>query len=176
MPSDSVAVKKTFRETGLPWTIQIAVADVPAADWLAFASRRNLFAASFGPHGARHCGIELLRVQGGETRELQRRATSVRFRRRRFSRVQDTADGDVPSHRTAGRRMRRPLAALRNITVCWRRRAAGCMPWSKACSISAASNRGAGRLSSLDRCRLVRRRHGPRVSRAAHRRCALGFA
>ena len=47
VPADRIAVKKTFRETGLPWTIQMALTDVQAGE-LAFASRRNLFAASFG--------------------------------------------------------------------------------------------------------------------------------
>ena len=45
-PSDG-AFQKTFRETGLPWTIQIAPDDTHGAE-RAFASRRNLFAASLG--------------------------------------------------------------------------------------------------------------------------------
>ena len=47
VPADRIAMKKTFRETGLPWTIQMAVTDVQAGE-LAFASRRNLFVASLG--------------------------------------------------------------------------------------------------------------------------------
>ena len=46
LPVAEVALRKTFRETGLPWTIRMAAAD-GAAD-RTFASRRNLFAASLG--------------------------------------------------------------------------------------------------------------------------------
>jgi signal transduction histidine kinase len=46
LPVDEIALRKTFRETGLPWTIRMAAAD-GAAD-RTFASRRNLFAASLG--------------------------------------------------------------------------------------------------------------------------------
>ncbi len=42
-----VPVTKTFRETGLPWTIHVAVAD-PTAAHAVSASRRNLFSAGFG--------------------------------------------------------------------------------------------------------------------------------
>ena len=45
--ADEARVTKTFRETGLPWTIHVAAAD-PAAAQTASASRRNFFAAGFG--------------------------------------------------------------------------------------------------------------------------------
>jgi len=41
-----VQAKRTFRESGLPWTLQVAAID-PAAVRGAFASRRNLLAAGF---------------------------------------------------------------------------------------------------------------------------------
>jgi signal transduction histidine kinase len=47
LAADDVALRKTFRETGLPWTIRLAAADDATAE-RAFTSRRNLFAASLG--------------------------------------------------------------------------------------------------------------------------------
>ena len=47
MPSTDVGLTKTFRETGLPWTIQLAAGEQRAAEQT-FSSRRNLFAASLG--------------------------------------------------------------------------------------------------------------------------------
>ena len=46
VPVDDVALRKTIRETGLPWTLHIA-RDNHTAE-LTFTSRRNLFAASLG--------------------------------------------------------------------------------------------------------------------------------
>ncbi len=46
LPVAEIMLRKTFRETGLPWTIRIAAAEGRADR--TFASRRNLFAASLG--------------------------------------------------------------------------------------------------------------------------------
>lgn len=45
-PTGGAPVTKTFRETGLPWTIRVAPADPTAAQKVS-ASRRNLLSASF---------------------------------------------------------------------------------------------------------------------------------
>lgn len=47
LPDADISLTKTFRETGLPWTIQFAAGEQRAAE-LVFSSRRNLFAASLG--------------------------------------------------------------------------------------------------------------------------------
>ena len=47
LPKDEIQVTKTFRETGLPWTIRLAPSD-PAALRAASASRQNLLFAGFG--------------------------------------------------------------------------------------------------------------------------------
>ena len=46
LPVTEIMLRKTFRETGLPWTIRMAAAGGPADR--TFALRRNLFAASLG--------------------------------------------------------------------------------------------------------------------------------
>jgi signal transduction histidine kinase len=47
VPAADVSLTKTYRETGLPWTLQLATSEQQAAE-LTLYSRRNLFAASFG--------------------------------------------------------------------------------------------------------------------------------
>ena len=45
VPADAVSLVRTSRETGLPWTVQLAPGEQHEAE-LTFSSRRNLFAAS----------------------------------------------------------------------------------------------------------------------------------
>jgi two-component system phosphate regulon sensor histidine kinase PhoR len=47
LPKDEIQVTRTFRETGLPWTIRVAPSD-PVALRAAAADRRNLLFAGFG--------------------------------------------------------------------------------------------------------------------------------
>src|SRR5205814_704283 len=47
LPKDEIRVTKTFRETGLPWTLRVAPSD-PVALLAASASRQNLLFAGFG--------------------------------------------------------------------------------------------------------------------------------
>ncbi len=47
LPIGGVAVTRTFRETGLPWTIRVAAANPAAASGIS-ASRRRLLSAGFG--------------------------------------------------------------------------------------------------------------------------------
>jgi signal transduction histidine kinase len=47
VPAADVILTKTYRETGLPWTLQLATGEQHGAE-LTLSSRRNLFAASLG--------------------------------------------------------------------------------------------------------------------------------